>query len=151
MSRIKDRRALDAGPNRNANDYATRLEQRLSAIEAPDYTLAAPTFSILPETGNVITVGVQLREADGSVVTGERFVEVYTSTDARGAVSAVNTSLTVSEGTQVRAVVTAGWVAVRTTSAGRLTVALSHSAAATYYLNVIWKDRLFASAPLVWT
>jgi hypothetical protein len=149
--KMQDRRALDFGGDRATRDYIAQLERRLSGIIRPDPALVVPTFRVSAEVSNVITVAVQLKELDGSIPDGQRVVEAFTSTTQLGQAVAVSTSITVSTGTLLNEFLTDAWVEVLTDERGAFVLSLSHSSAATYYLNVKWKDRLFASAELVWT
>lgn len=146
MTVNRDNRVVRSFPNRDQQPYMLALEGRVSAIEAPDFTLAAPSFAIGTENANIIRVGVQLKDVAGAPLDHQAVVRVFTSTLIPGAASAVNTSAAIStQGTILQTEVTRAFWTILTNDGGYFDLLLGHTVAATFYLNIIWLDRLYTS------
>lgn len=143
----RDRRvfaAFSGNPQQQA--YMVALEGRVSSLEAADYELAAPGFSATAENGNVIRCGVQLHDTAGAVLDYQAVVRVYLSTTQKAAHSGVDTSAAIATtGTILLEEQTRAWWTILTNSTGFFDLELGHSAAGTFYVNVLWLDRVYVA------
>ena len=147
MTINRDKRVSTAFPKGPQSLYMRALEARVSSIETPDYAAATPTITASVETGNAITVNVQLRSTVGLPLTYQSIVRAFLSAAIPGIATATDTSAAIAtQGTILQEEVTrAAWTIASNTS-GYFDLALGHAAAGTFYLNIIQGDRLYTSS-----
>lgn len=125
---MRDRRVLQAFPAQAQQPYMAGVENRLSALEAPDSTLFSPLFETTAEQSNIIYVGVQLREADGTYPTYRTLVRVWYAETQYGEPTTLMTEPD-------------GWAI--TDDTGYFLLAPTYSGAGTFWPHVVWRDRIF--------
>jgi hypothetical protein len=112
--------------------------------------VAEPKFTVSGEIGNIITVGIQLKDRRGRDVVGRWPIDLWITTAADGAPSATGNTVAVVTGTLLATYTAHAAYRLLTDATGLAGITIEIAGAATRYVYATIGGESFPSAALTW-